>query len=184
MIDGASASGATITWYTTSISYVTSYVWNVTWSGLGSGSAYGNSVYWIKDNATLYGTSGFPVPTSSVLASSLNGEFQIETNGKSMILEDNTQSNLYRVPLPAGVGSGSPPLLAGVPVTSAITEDDAGLYWVDSSGGVYVCTTPPSCTSRTTLATGLQPISNAKLYQDTTALYWITSQFELIRLAK
>jgi hypothetical protein len=101
-----------------------------------------------------------------------------------MILEDNTVSNLYRVPLPAGVGSGSPPLLAGVPVTSAITEDDSGLYWVDSSGGVYVCTTPPSCTSRTTLATGLQPISNAKLYQDTTALYWITGQFELIRLAK
>jgi hypothetical protein len=188
-----SGSSATISWYTTSNTLVTAFSFAYQASGADGFAAYGDSVYWIQDNIdslgnpagrVLYGTSGFPNPTVSQLASLAENMKLVEVNAQSVILINSSSNNLYRVPLPAGLGTGSPQQIAGPTGTRAVTEDGNGIYWIDSAGVLRRCAAP-TCTNPVQLATNVAMIATGRgLFQDAVALYWVSSQGQLLRLAK
>jgi len=80
----------------------------------------------------------------------------VDVNASSVILADAT-SNLYRVPLPLGLGS-QPPQSLGV-TGAAATEGAGKLYWIDPQGTLYSCTLS-NCASTTTVR------ANGQAYSD------------------
>jgi hypothetical protein len=193
----------TVTWYSTSNVQVGSpYTDSVsalqtpTWSSF---QAYGNNVYWIRRlydaSSALVDASVYSVSMSSTtsvhLAGSLGDDMYLcDVNEKSILIVD--ASNLYRIPLPVGLGSQAPQKLVTLATSSGgyytlgATEDASGVYWLDNDGSLYRCTPSSStgaCTDVKILASGQAQCSY--LYQDATALYWGSgSTNQVMRLAK
>ena len=108
----------------------------------------------------------------------------MDVNAQSVILMNTATNNLYRVPLPGGLGTGSPQQITGATGTGAVTEDASGIYWIDTSGVLSKCAAP-ACTGGTVKASNVAMASvGGGLFQDSTALYWVSSQGQLLRLAK
>lgn len=102
-------------------------------------------------------------------------------NEKSVLLRDLNSHQIYRVPLPLGLGNNLPTALGFVAATA--TEDATGLYWIDDSGTFSTCQVANCAGTTRILAVGQ---SDAKgLIQDGSALYWgISTPMQLMRLAK
>lgn len=189
----ANASTETTTWYTNANSAQSTFSWGHS-GNLSSFAQVGNAVYWIEavDSSTykISGTVGFPASTTHQVAGSITYNANIiDANSQSLIVQDNSSNALYRVPLPGGLGTASPQAIVGTTATGFVTEDVNGIYWIDSLGNVNRCSAP-ACSSNTTLATGQVVVQNAglggfsPLYQDSTSLYWINGNGDLIRLPK
>jgi hypothetical protein len=133
----------------------------------------GNLVYWIANeynsaSAFVKGTLFSASTSRAQLAGGLSENMTIlDVNDASVILSD-ASGNLFRVPLPLGLGTQSP---QSIGVTGVAAVEDAGnLYWIDSQGTVYQCTSS-SCASTTVVRANGQA-SAARMRQDSTTLYW------------
>jgi hypothetical protein len=197
--DWATSTTETTTWYTASNTAGATFSWSH--QGNVSGfAAVGTSVYWTEDvtdsggsviSRSLFGTVGFPASAVNQLAGSMPSLVTVvDANSKSLILQDGSTHYLYRVPLPGGMGTAAPQLIAGATATKFVTEDVNGIYWIDSLGNVNRCAAP-NCSTSSPMTTG-QTLGNyfsananlGPLYQDSTSLYWINGSGQLIKLAK
>jgi hypothetical protein len=183
-----------ITWYSESRVAQGNASWTVPSSSNSDYHAVGNSIYWISRGATstvLYGTNGFPPATVQLrtMADSLANVRIADANSRSVLLWDGDTHYLYRVPLPAGLGSASPLRIVGSTGTADATEDVDAIYWFDSAGTLSRCTAGACTDSVAMVANQAPPVQSfppdgGKLYQDSTALYWVNNQGQLVRLAK
>jgi hypothetical protein len=198
----SAASSMTVTWYsinTTTFSKTASYSGPYDpGSSAYSFFALGDTVYWIVWPADgdvgapagwLYGKSASSETQKAFkLASGLSFyTFILDANPQSVFLIDIVTRLLYRVPLPLGLGTKSPQLLAPSGTKTRITaatEDANAVYWFDSDGTLYRCAWADCFNSQTVLANG-QRLSASRILQDASALYWGTdSPPQIMRLAK
>lgn len=193
----------TIGWYNLSNSLMARYSETTTGIAPSGGSllfnlpfAAGDSVYWVRtvydssyntvDSSGLFTTSVGKTTPTQLAGGSYTGKMRIlDANEKSVLLSsDSTIYSLYRVPLPAGMGTYEPQYIAILgSINANAVEDASGLYWIDTTGSVYRCA-PANCTNTAVvIATGQNDI--ATLWQDESALYWArSSPNQIIRLAK
>jgi hypothetical protein len=184
------------TWYTTSNTAQSTYNWSYAGAGVGHFAQVGTAVYFAIAAAgggpyAIWGTVGFPPSKTLQLTGAVTFIPVIaDANSRSLILLDSNANNLYRVPLPGGMGTAAPQSLGTANATKFVTEDANGIYWFDSTGNVNRCLAP-NCTGNTVIATG-QLQGNyfsangdlGPLYQDTNYLYWINGFNQLVKLAK
>ena len=134
------------------------------------------------------------IPSTSI--SQITGAFTfspnpLDANSQSLIYQDSTTKNLYRVPIPGGLGAGAPQLIVSGTGTNFVTEDSNGIYWIDTLSNLNRCSAS-SCSSTTAVMTTGQTVGeyyNANtllsvLHQDSGFLYWINGAGELLKLAK
>jgi hypothetical protein len=164
--------------------------------------AGGDSVYWVRQltdtSGNVLGTTGlYTASVSSGSRAQLAGGATLGTmtivdaSSQSLLLKDNA-GNIYRIPLPLGLGTSAPTKITTVVMTSTtgyfqgIVEDANGIYWLDGEGTVYRCSASNCEGTKSVLANG-QVASGAGIgfIQDATALYWgITDTDRIMRLAK
>jgi hypothetical protein len=153
--------------------------------------SFNDTVYWIErdyDSTGAFITASLlDVDDVSASKAQLAGKLGetlaiIDANDQSVLLRDTSTSDLYRVPVPLGFGSQASQSL-GV-TGQAATEDANRLYWIDSQGTLYSCTSS-NCVSTTKVLANGQGQLVTRLIQDETSLYWgRTSPSEVMRLAK
>jgi len=144
----------------------------------GIASDYSATSAFVK--ASLFSVNSAGLARAQLAGGLAEGTTIVDVNASSVILAD-AAYNLYRVPLPLGLGSQSPQSLA---VTGAAATEDAGkLYWIDTQGTLSSCTLS-NCTATTTVRANGQSLSD-RILQDSTALYWgRANPPEVMRLAK
>jgi hypothetical protein len=184
----------TFTWYTTSNVAVQTYKEQslAATTSYMPFFAFSDSVYWIRliydassnlTDATLYLASTANPSATRLTGNMASSSFSIiDVNAQSVLLSGS--SALYRVPLPSGLPTTLPGLVTQVSgYLQAATEDQNGVYWVESDGTVYSCSATSCASTKKVLAAG-QSLSGT-LYQDGTALYWANSTpSQVVRLAK
>jgi hypothetical protein len=194
VLNTTDSSYASITWYsTTTYTQVQSFGENV-FSGAysyDSPFAFGDTVYWMRllydasftlTDAMLYSTS---VTKPSLTAFSDNvavDTYQVIDANTMSVLISGPNNGLYRVALP-GNAAAIPPLLIGLGSYSvlAATEDTNAVYWMQSNGNLFSCSSSNCGGTKKALAAG-QTLTG-DLYQDTSALYW-SNGGQIMRLAK
>ena len=187
------ASGTCITWWNTDATAVNTYTYTSTQGDSSSMMAAENYVYWIgktlDSGGNFVSASLFAVDSTTLARAQLAGNIGpnvtlVDADTQSVLLYDQTSTNLLRVPLPLGLGSAAPQTM--VPIsggTVTATEDATALYWIDGQGTLSSCV-PPNCVSTTIVLANAQ--NNAlRMLQDTTALYWGRSNpTSIVRFAK
>lgn len=152
-------------------------------------SAYGENVYWIQRVSDSSGTltsselfsSSATAPSRAKLANLSNSLYVLSVTEKSVLLRDSGTLQVFRVPLPLGLGNNSPIATGFTAVTA--TEDATAIYWIDASGTFSTCQVANCAGSTRILAVGQSDASG--LIQDSFALYWGRSTpGQLMRLAK
>lgn len=151
-------------------------------------TALGSSVYWIRQvgsDVSLYGADGISGARHLAGGMSSNAEL-VDVNSQSVLIRG--FPDLYRIPLPNGLGSASPAVVVSGASANIITgtEDSNALYWVDSTGTMYKCSVNNlgNCAANKILVTSGQPIAG-NFYQDSQFLYWgIQSPSQVVRMAK
>ena len=184
------------TWYTASNTAQSPFYWSYAGASLGNFAQVGNAVYFSVGNSagtsySIWGTVGFPASATLQLAGGITSSpTVVDANAKSLIYQDTNTNSFYRVPLPGGMGTAAPQILAVAQATKFITEDANRIYWFDSTGNVNRCLAP-TCTGNTVIATGQilgsyfsANSSLGALYQDASNLYWINGFGQLVKLAK
>ena len=182
------------TWYTTSNSAQATYYWSYAGNGLSNFAAVDSSVYFSVTDTngstnSVWRTVGFPPSTTLQLAGGMTlNQVIVDANSKSLVYQDANTKNLYRVPLPGGMGTAAPQNITAANATKFVTEDANGIYWIDSTGNLSRCLAP-TCTGNMVMTTGqiLGSTANSTLgalYQDASYLYWINGFGQLMKLAK
>jgi hypothetical protein len=144
----------------------------------GIASDYNAASAFVK--GSLFSVNSAGLARAQLAGGLTEGSRIVDVNASSVLIAD-TADNIYRVPLPLGLGS-QPPQSIGV-TGAAATEDAGKLYWIDTQGTLYSCTLS-SCASTTTVRANGQVLSD-RILQDSTALYWgRANPPEVMRLAK
>jgi hypothetical protein len=191
---------STFSWYDTSNNLVATYLegfpieGNVIEGSVIDSWSAGTSVYWLEaltDSAGAFKEIlAYKVDATTSARIQLAGAIPdtdiviADVNPQSVLFWDRTvPGNIYRVPLPFGVGSAAPVVLLSQVSTSAITESSSFVYWVDTGNTMYKCA-PSNCQSTTVIVTSGRTISG-RLYQDDTFLYWgERTPGQIVRMAK
>lgn len=190
------------TWYTTTNATFTQYSTPYYWShdcggGVSTFASSGNYMYWTcgdgNGSYAIWRTNG-TIPASAT--SRITGGFTfypnlLDANAVSLLYRHDNTGNLYRVPIPGGLGTGSPQLIVSGTSTKLATEDANYVYWIDTLGNLNRCNAS-SCSATTTVMTSGQTLGDyftggtlwSVLYQDAGYLYWINGSGELLKLAK
>jgi hypothetical protein len=152
-------------------------------------NAYGDNVYWVQSISAANGTfksaglfvTSAATPSRGQLAKLSSSTYILSVNEASVLLLDVNTKQVYRVPLPLGLGNNQPTPL-GI-VASTATEDAAGLYWIDDNGTLSTCQVANCAATTRILAIG--QTEPRGLIRDEVALYWGRSTpNQIMRLAK
>jgi hypothetical protein len=184
-----------LTWYDTSNQQVTTWLDTTTNTGDSSFVVSGSSVTWIRadsTNASVYtidSTSKILKRLATKLPTGNSGILNI--NAQSLLLVSYGNSSLYRIPLPQGTGTSTPPIVLSAAASFQSAVEDANfIFWTDNAGSIYKCATSDlaSCESKRILLTTGAPTTG--LIQDAKYLYWgtaatgTTPNGQLLRMAK
>lgn len=193
-----------VAWYSTSGVRVLSFDYH-TLGNVGAFFAFGETVYWIQDEAdstpsnpdsALYSVlASAASPTAKRLTGSFlsNTYNTIDANALSLLLTG--PNGLYRVALPDGDAANAPRWLVA-PASStgsvkAATEDANGIYWLERDGSLFACSLTNCSRTKKARATGqnlVGPTNTSwpgQLHQDGSALYWGNySTGQVMRLVK
>jgi hypothetical protein len=189
-------------WYSTTNATFTQYSTSYAWShdcggGTQSFVSAGSYLYWTcgdgNGSYAIWRTNG-TIPASAT--SKITGAFTfnpniLDVNAVSLLYRDDNTNNLYRVPVPGGLGNSAPQLVVSGTVTKYATEDANYIYWIDTLGNLNRCSAS-SCSTTTTVMTTGQTLGNyftgnnlwSVLYQDASYLYWINGSGQLLKLGK
>jgi len=184
-----------ITWYTTGNNAIASWSDNVSPENDSEFTAFGNSVYWLRQTSITREVLSVDSTTpSSITLKRMAGQLPTgctihNINPQSILLL--CANGLHRVPLPHGMDNASPTLVlsAAHDVQCAI-EDESFVYWADSIGSIYKCPSSdlPNCAARQILLTTSAPTTG--FFQNSKSLYWGTiaesepAKAQILRLAK
>lgn len=152
--------------------------------------AFGTGVYWVQElfgsNQISIGMSLLYVDRTTLNRAQLAGQIpsrvsMLSVNATSVLFDYTDTHDLYRVPLPLGLGN-NPPQPVGIVARDAV-EDSQWLYSVDQVGSVSRCSPQNCAATQQVIAIG-QP-SAYRLLMDDKALYWGRSNPDsVMRLAK
>jgi hypothetical protein len=154
----------------------------------------GDTVYWARlytdQNYNAIAGSGYysaapnGAPKQIAGGTNLTNLNVLDVNDVSMLLSRYSDGYLFRIPLPAGKGTGDPDGVVSIASGGVAVEDAKGVYFIaGDDGNLYRCAPVNCMASQTKLATGVGPA--AALLQDATALYWVPSATNRIyKLAK
>ncbi len=167
-------------------------VWSASFGdySIGGDTVYWQRMYYDMNYNALAGSGYFSASPNATSAkqlaggTSLTGLSIVDVNDVSLLLVRYPDSYLFRIPLPAGKGTGDPDSLISIADGGRAVEDAKGVYWIaGDDGNLYRCA-PANCyATKTKLATGVGPAS--ALLQDASALYWVPSSTNRIyKLAK
>jgi hypothetical protein len=191
---------STFSWYDTNNNLAATYLegfpieGNVIEDSVIDSWSAGTSVYWLEAVSDQTGAFkdivAYKVDSTTSVRAQLAGSISVrniailDVNPQSVLFGDRTAvGNIYRVPLPFGMGSSAPAVLLSQVSIYAITESSSFVYWVDSGNTMYKCA-PSNCQGTTVILTNGRTISGS-LYQDATFLYWgERTPGQIVKMAK